>query len=54
MVKSMEVKVTFLLLPLATCYIYVLVYTEFILTQLCRKLLAYRNTLESVPETTQY
>ena len=31
-----------------------LVYTEFILVWLCRKLLAYRNTLESFPGTNQY
>ena len=29
-------------------------YTEFILVRLCRKLLAYRNTLEYVPGTNQY
>ena len=32
----------------------VLVYTEFILVRLCRKLLAYINTLESIPGTDQY
>ena len=31
-----------------------LVYTEFILVQMCRKLLAYRNTLQSLPGTNQY
>ena len=31
-----------------------LFYTEFIVVQLCSKLLAYRNTLESVPGTNQY
>ena len=33
---------------------YFLVYTELILVRLCRKLLAYRNTLESVPGINQY
>ena len=32
----------------------ILVYTEFILVRLWRKLLAYRNTLESVPGINQY
>ena len=31
-----------------------LVYTDFILVPLCRKLLAYRHTLKSVPGTNQY
>ena len=31
-----------------------LVYTEFILVRLWRKLLAYINTLESIPGTNQY
>ena len=31
-----------------------LLYTEFILVRLCRNLLAYRNTVESVPGTNQY
>jgi hypothetical protein len=34
--------------------IYNLVYTEFILVRLCRKLNAYRHTFESVPGTNQY
>ena len=34
--------------------VYALVYTEFILVRLWKKLLAYRNTLESVPGTNQY
>ena len=34
--------------------IIILVYTEFILVRLCRKLLAYRYTLESVPGTNHY
>ena len=40
------------LLPL---YIFFsIVYTEFILFWLCRKLLGYRNTLKSIPGTNQY
>jgi hypothetical protein len=31
-----------------------LVYTEFILVRLCRKLLAYKHTFESIPGTNQY
>ena len=44
--------------PLTWCkckyYIIAVVYTEFNLVWLWRKLLAYRNTLESVPGTNQY
>ena len=37
-------------LTLQCCNIFSgLVYTEFVLVRLCRKLLAYRNTLETVP-----
>jgi hypothetical protein len=35
-------------------YMSLLVYTEFILVRLCRKLLADKHTFESVPGTNQY
>ena len=34
--------------------ILILVYTKFVLVRLCRKLFAYKNTVESVPGTNQY
>ena len=34
--------------------VFSLIYTHFILVRLCRKLLAYLNSLESVPGTNQY
>ena len=37
-----------------TIFFHTLVYTEFILVWLCRKLEAYRHTLGSVPGTNQY
>ena len=50
-VKQLENKVCY---RLKSHIVLSLVYTEFILVWLWRKLLCYRNTLESVPGTNQY
>ena len=55
--SMLRIKVKWQQLPVLTISIVVhqsLLYTEFVLVWLCRKLLAYRNTLESVPGTNQY
>ena len=45
---------SFTILQFVTVYVCNLVYTEFILVQLHRNLLAYRKTLEFFPGTNQY
>lgn len=45
-------KINALILQKLLASLNILVYTEFILVRFCRKLLAYRYTLESVPGTT--